>query len=408
MREQFERSILEAPDDAANYAVFGDWLQEQGDPRGEFIQVQLALEDADRDAAQRNQLQAREQELLAAHREEWLGPFAPLVIPNPIVMDSETLENRPNYAYRFERGFLAALHIHALNTSMLQALIASPDTPFLRELVIESYDYEDQDREGLDESLLADFPEFHCLKRFRFGSEVDVDAFLQSPYGAQCHAYCPPAADLVQNMPAIEQLDLLCKSIDVEKLFALETLSHLKSLRIYHLGVYGPEGERARYAYPLDVLAANPALGHLTHLLFHPHHEEYHTDEYGQDHLPSFLPLEQVEALVKSPHLPNLTHLQLRLCNMGNDGCRLLVETGVLRRLKWLDLRHGCITDEGARILAASPDLARLEHLDLSRNGLSEEGIAVLRETGVALHAEAQQSDEELAQEQYLYEGDSE
>ena len=70
--------------------------------------------------------------------------------------------------------------------------------------------------------------------------------------------------------------------------------------------------------------------------------------------------------------------------------------------------RHGCITDEGARILAACPDLKNLQHLDLCRNGLTAAGIAALSATGVALRAEYQQTEAELADEQYLREGDSE
>ena len=54
------------------------------------------------------------------------------------------------------------------------------------------------------------------------------------------------------------------------------------------------------------------ALANLTHLLFHPHHEET-----GR----SFLPLEQVRALLTSKCLTSLTHLQLRLSDLGDDGC---------------------------------------------------------------------------------------
>jgi hypothetical protein len=151
--------------------------------------------------------------------------------------------------------------------------------------------------------------------------------------------------------------------------------------------------------YPLDVLAGNPALANLTHLLFHPHHEE------GRG---SFLPLEQVQRLLASKHLQRLTHLQLRLSSMGDEGCKALVQSGILKRLRWLDLCHGCITDQGAHILAACSDLKNLQHLDLCRNGLTAAGVAVLRETGVPVRADHQQTESELADEQYLREGDFE
>ena len=82
----------------------------------------------------------------------------------------------------------------------------------------------------------------------------------------------------------------------------------------------------------------------------------------------SFIPLEQVRALVRSTHLKKLTHLQLRLSDMGDDGIREFIASGILKQLKWLDLRHGCVTDEGARLLAECPDAKHLERIDLSRN----------------------------------------
>jgi hypothetical protein len=236
-----------------------------------------------------------------------------------------------------------------------------------------------------------------------------MDGFVRSRYGAQSHTYCNPAADLAEKMPRLEELHLLCKDYDVEKLFSSRALTALRVLRIYHPGTQGADRrERKRYEYPLDVLAKNRTFSNLTHLLFHPHHEEYHRDHYGKPRLPSFLPLEQVRALVRSRHLPNLTHLQLRLSNLGDAGCEEIVRSGALGRLKWLDLRHGCVSDEGAAILAACPDLPGLEHLDLSRNGLTITGIAALRATGVKLRADNQLTDDELAEEAYLFEGDSE
>jgi uncharacterized protein (TIGR02996 family) len=43
-REALEAAIDEDPDDARAYAVYSDWLQEQGDPRGELIALQQAAE----------------------------------------------------------------------------------------------------------------------------------------------------------------------------------------------------------------------------------------------------------------------------------------------------------------------------------------------------------------------------
>jgi uncharacterized protein (TIGR02996 family) len=41
--EDFLQAILENPDDDVPRLIFADWLEEQGDPRGEFIRLQCEL-----------------------------------------------------------------------------------------------------------------------------------------------------------------------------------------------------------------------------------------------------------------------------------------------------------------------------------------------------------------------------
>src|SRR5436190_22265883 len=52
-RRALEQALAEDPDDLAAHSAYADLLVELGDPRGEFIQVQLALEREGLDAAER-------------------------------------------------------------------------------------------------------------------------------------------------------------------------------------------------------------------------------------------------------------------------------------------------------------------------------------------------------------------
>src|SRR5262249_3940218 len=137
-------------------------------------------------------------------------------------------------------------------------------------------------------------PEFSNLRRLRVGDDKDMDECLTERYGISHHTYCNPAGPLVERMPRLEELHLLCKDFDPVPVFACRTLTHLRVLRVYHLGKDGTDvwhrGERQRYEYPLDALAANRSLANLTHLLFHPHQQEYGGT--------SFLPLQQVRLLL--------------------------------------------------------------------------------------------------------------
>jgi uncharacterized protein (TIGR02996 family) len=74
------------PADDAPRLVYADYLQEQGDPRGEFIALQCA---ARLDAAGKARMRRLKQE----HAHKWLGPLA------PAILEAQTTE--------FERGFLA-------------------------------------------------------------------------------------------------------------------------------------------------------------------------------------------------------------------------------------------------------------------------------------------------------------
>jgi uncharacterized protein (TIGR02996 family) len=81
-------AIWAAPDDDGPRQVYADFLQERGEPHGEFITLQLADHRGALDKAGRTRMRA----LQKAHARTFFGPLAPAV----------TLTN-----LRFERGFVA-------------------------------------------------------------------------------------------------------------------------------------------------------------------------------------------------------------------------------------------------------------------------------------------------------------
>jgi uncharacterized protein (TIGR02996 family) len=390
-----EQQLQEDPDDVATLSAYADRLSEQGDPRGEFIQVQLALEQEGRSPDQRQPLQKREKELLAQHGREWLGELAPYLLDQQGVREyirkDIVLGGEGGYRFQFARGRLHSLTVPELTVAFARLLAKAPLARSLRRLEIHGTAYEDQGsyEGGNDVPPRVDFspspypllraPFLGSLRVFHLGEpETDDDH-------PRCQAYAEPAADLVEKMPYLEELYLLAHGVDTNKLFALKNLTNLRVLQVYHLN-----------DYPLDILAANSSLGCLTHLLLHPHALE--PGDAG-----AYLSLDAVRELVRSPYLRKLTHLQLRLSDLGDDGCEEIVRSGILRRLKVLDLMHGSITDQGARILAACPDLRNLERLDISNNQLSEGGVAALRATGIQVVSTSQHGEDD---EEYLYAGD--
>jgi Ran GTPase-activating protein (RanGAP) involved in mRNA processing and transport len=184
----------------------------------------------------------------------------------------------------------------------------------------------------------------------------------------------------------LEELYLMAHDVNLAAVFRLP-LPQLRVLQIYHLT-----------EYPLEILAENSSLAQLGHLRLHPH-ALIPGDEQA------YVRLAGVRAVVNSPHLRNLSHLQLRLCDMGDEGCEEIVRSGILKRLKALDLMHGRVSDRGALALAACSDARNLELLDLTDNRLTVTGIAALQALGIRVLSGDQYSGDG---EEYLYNGDIE
>jgi len=70
-REAFIREIATHPDEISPRLIYTDWLEERGDPQGEFIRVQCELA-ATRQSTRCRDLRQREAAIMVAHREEWL------------------------------------------------------------------------------------------------------------------------------------------------------------------------------------------------------------------------------------------------------------------------------------------------------------------------------------------------
>src|SRR5205807_8243126 len=73
--DAFLRAIIDSPDDDGPRLLYADWLEERGDPRGEFIRVQCAIAVADPGDPRFAELRLREGQLLAAHASEWARPL---------------------------------------------------------------------------------------------------------------------------------------------------------------------------------------------------------------------------------------------------------------------------------------------------------------------------------------------
>lgn len=76
--DEFVQEIRAAPRDITPRLIYADYLEESGDPRGEFIRIQCELSELPTGDAARLPLKERELELLGKFADRWLQPLREL------------------------------------------------------------------------------------------------------------------------------------------------------------------------------------------------------------------------------------------------------------------------------------------------------------------------------------------
>ena len=71
-----EVAIQADPNNLVLRHAYADFLIEGGNPRGEFIRLQLMLKDENLPDSQRVEYESQSREILNMHQREWLGPLA--------------------------------------------------------------------------------------------------------------------------------------------------------------------------------------------------------------------------------------------------------------------------------------------------------------------------------------------
>jgi uncharacterized protein (TIGR02996 family) len=219
-RGELFAAVYAHPDDDSPRAVLADYLQERGDPRGEFIALQLARP---RDAPPSR----RETDLLRRGRREWLGAIAPLVV-----------DSRPAY----ERGFVARCSIRHDGSRLHDHLCERPEWA----TIVEANVHETRGREAI---LVERMPALRVLR---------------GTVAAVLHAH-PTLAEVQASAATADQIAAL----------AARDLPALRSLRFQHCRCTpaelqplwdSPIGRRLRRfeADLLDVVAHLPILLRLT------------------------------------------------------------------------------------------------------------------------------------------------
>lgn len=330
---ELERELFEQPDDLGAWAVYGDWLAAQGDPRGELIQLELAIEAG---VSLTPELRRRYAALMVEERPRWVGPELLAMLDEPDASRSSCIEWR--------RGHLLRARVLGAGSQSaaerLRALLASPTVMMLRRLEV-SLDAERDDLQAVGPALF----EGCRLDSLR---ELELDAWTFR------RGEGPPLVDLrfawQRAWPRLEQLAL--RALHVE----LGEIRHdrLRSLQL-----------STRHGVELEPLRslASAELPSLRRLSLFPGRLE-----------PGLEPAYRAVLgdLLDMAGRVGLTHLSIVTCDQPDIALDRLAHASALRSsLERLGLAYGLLGDEHVDpLLAALRPYTRLRSLDLGWNYL--------------------------------------
>lgn len=377
--EAFLQRIRAYPEDDAQRLIFADWLDEEGDPRGRFIRVQLALADTPPDTLTWKSLAVEEREMLDAHREVWEAPLRKLA--NGFVFRRgfvyELKVNAQQFLWHAPEIFDAApvRHVHLLDVGdCLPSVFQSPLLSRLSALTVYGQHTGEPLARAVARSEHLAGLKYLTLKRNRFGDEA-AEQLARSPH-----------------LVNLEELDLSENDIGETGARALAASPHLGKLRRLEVrdNRLGPAGAEA--VAGSDRLTALHQLGLSHNEVGSP---RLHTLGRAHDLLrvavldlsANGLTATGLRVILERPRSGALdgvrvTDLDLSYNEaLGDAGARVLANTPNLVNLTSLRLANCGIGDDGARALANSPHLNRVEALDVENNPITDNGIQSFLDT---------------------------
>jgi uncharacterized protein (TIGR02996 family) len=313
--DELLQAVVAAPADDAPRLVLADWLTERGDPRGEFISMQIALERGLAEDEER--LNERAQKLLEAHGARWS--------PDPALA-----------RVHFKRGFAEAVEV--LDASALPQLEDFLSREPVRNLIFNS-------TQRLDAARFAALPWIERLMSLSFkGPRPQAPAVLsraQLPYLLES-----------RGLRGLRRLSLSSQWLEDEG--------------------FGLLSERGAAAFPdLEWLAVEDDV--ITAAGVRAHVESRWSARLSVLSLAgNRFGVDGVEALASSRRPGQLRQLILDHDAIGNAGAIVLAGARRFASLDTLSLRFARITAPGAEALLNSDVLQKVLVIDLEGNQVGE------------------------------------
>lgn len=205
-RDALEAALVENPDDLVLHAAYSDLLIEEGDPRGEFIRLQLMLGDASLSKEQRDAASRQSGEMLRKYRRVWLTPTPGLT--QNLTRGLQTLG--------WARGWVESCTI-TQNTEMLHVIASIPACRLIRSITMnlseEEYSWSDAARLAaaiskfrLESLSISDYPAGQLLVESL--DKSGMSPRLKTLRLIAC-VLTDESAQILARLPTISQLNVL-------------------------------------------------------------------------------------------------------------------------------------------------------------------------------------------------------
>jgi uncharacterized protein (TIGR02996 family) len=354
-----EQALLEAvlatPGDATPRLAYAEYLQQQHDPRGDFIALDCQLDGLADDDPRRPAIAATREQLLARHGTAWTREIEALKPPG-------TTKRHVSFP-QFRRGFVEHVGITS------HALLACGDRLFslapIRSLFIAWWRKDDRDSlpacallrrlEALNVANAPTAPAFAKLAASPHLAGVRR-LWLQS----DCRIGDAGAAALASSpaLAGLEELGLRANGVGDAGALALVRSPRLPQLR--HLNL-----EQSRLSVEgWNAVFADPGIARLRRL------------ELGSNEL-----TDAVAAAITKASFGGLTHLDVAHTRIGSAVAVALASSPNLASLEELYVGVNPIDDDGVAAILGSRNLGRLRLLSLSLGPGADRLLATLSDT---------------------------
>jgi uncharacterized protein (TIGR02996 family) len=343
--ESLLAAVFAHPDDDGPRLVYADYLQQQGDPRGEFIAIQCALARGGNDDRQQRKLERRQEELFQSHAKHWSAAVGIGYYPGI-----------------FHRGFIKQARITSKDLATYGEILFAREAFTSMVLVTRQYP-------GFTDFLsqITSAPQLRTLEISGGMGDPLASALAKSPlFDHLTHLNVsdtglqPRATSLLVKSPHLTNLQHLLinnnplKDQGARAIAKTPSFKNLKHLDVSNTGILAPGA---------SALVASKYLRCLEHL------------NLSNSQLAS----EGIQSMVQGWELPALTTLYLSNTNLGDVGALALARSPRLANLKNLDVSHNRIWMEGAQALVSSPHLSHLSELNLQGTRISESDLEQLQ-----------------------------